>query len=72
MGFGCGSVAVRVRFAEVQKRCSDVRKKATGKDFDAVMYQPHITMVEAGRIFGWSCPKFKQKFFERLSRCTIR
>ena len=42
---------------QVQKRGYDVRRKATGKDFDAGMYRPHIAMIEAARIFGWSFAK---------------
>ena len=45
-----------------------MRKRATGKDFDAVMYRPHITMTEAGKIFGWGYQKFRAKFYQRLSR----
>ncbi len=56
----CAVCARLCRICASPARHYDVRKKATGKDFDAVMYQPHITMIEAARIFGWNYPKFKK------------
>ena len=37
------------------------KNKATGKDFDDVMYRLHVTMAEAARIFGSKWTKMDAK-----------
>ena len=67
--FGVLALRIRIGFGSdsyKSEEAGNLRKKATGNDPEILEF-PHITMVEAARIFGWAKPKFRKMFGPTLS-----